>query len=97
MSLQTPIWCLVLAILLALIFLVPVGIVSAASGTTVGLNVITELLYGLIRPGKPVGNVFFKVRLDIAATSWAQDEVLTLRPSSFDSASGTWHSAKLWI
>lgn len=63
LSSQTPIWCLVLAILLALVFLVPVGIVSAASGTTVGLNVITELLYGLIRPGKPVGNVFFKVSL----------------------------------
>lgn len=60
---QTPIWCLVLAIALAVGFLVPIGIVSAISGTTVGLNVVTEFLIGVLRPGRPIGNIFFKVRL----------------------------------
>jgi hypothetical protein len=41
--LQTEIWALVLAIALAVIFLVPVGIITAVSNTTIGLNVLTEL------------------------------------------------------
>lgn len=41
--LQTPIWMLVLAIVVAGVFLAPIGIITAVSNTTIGLNVLTEL------------------------------------------------------
>jgi hypothetical protein len=41
--LQTEIWALVLAIAIAAFFLVPVGVITAVSNTTIGLNVLTEL------------------------------------------------------
>lgn len=45
---------------MALVFLIPIGIVSAVSGTTIGLNVLTELVHGFLQPGRPIGNVYFK-------------------------------------
>jgi hypothetical protein len=41
--LQTPVWMLLLAVLIAGIFLAPIGIITAVSNTTIGLNVLTEL------------------------------------------------------
>ncbi|KAK6906070.1 OPT family small oligopeptide transporter [Kwoniella mangroviensis CBS 8507] len=58
--LQMPIWALVLAMAIATIFLVPVGIVAAVSNTQIGLNVLTEFVAGVLMPGKPIGNVTFK-------------------------------------
>ncbi|WVQ81284.1 OPT family small oligopeptide transporter [Cryptococcus sp. DSM 104549] len=58
--LQMPIWALVLAMAIATVFLVPVGIIAAVSNTTVGLNVLTEFVAGILMPGKPIGNVTFK-------------------------------------
>ncbi|ORY28793.1 OPT oligopeptide transporter protein-domain-containing protein [Naematelia encephala] len=58
--LQMPIWALVLSVAIASIFLVPVGIITAVSNTTIGLNVLTEFVAGLLMPGKPIGNVTFK-------------------------------------
>nr|XP_018259221.1 OPT family small oligopeptide transporter [Kwoniella dejecticola CBS 10117]OBR81379.1 OPT family small oligopeptide transporter [Kwoniella dejecticola CBS 10117] len=58
--LQMPIWALVLAIAIATVFLVPVGIITAVSNTQIGLNVLTEFVAGVLMPGKPIGNVTFK-------------------------------------
>ncbi|WVF65518.1 OPT family small oligopeptide transporter [Kwoniella sp. CBS 6097] len=58
--LQMPIWALVLAMIIATVFLVPVGIIAAVSNTTIGLNVLTEFVAGVLMPGKPIGNVTFK-------------------------------------
>ncbi|WWD21237.1 OPT family small oligopeptide transporter [Kwoniella shandongensis] len=58
--LQMPIWALVLSMAIAAIFLVPVGIIAAVSNTTIGLNVLTEFVAGVLMPGKPIGNVTFK-------------------------------------
>ncbi|GAA5933561.1 OPT family oligopeptide transporter [Sporobolomyces koalae] len=59
-TLQLPVWGLVLAVMLAVMFLVPIGIISAITNTTIGLNVITEFVAGYIWPGKPLANVAFK-------------------------------------
>ncbi|BGP41555.1 hypothetical protein JCM10449v2_005546 [Rhodotorula kratochvilovae] len=59
--LQLPVWGLFLAILIAIAFLIPVGIIAAITNTTLGLNVITEFVAGWIWPGKPLANVAFKV------------------------------------
>ncbi|WWC98020.1 OPT family small oligopeptide transporter [Kwoniella sp. B9012] len=58
--LQMPIWALILAMAIATIFLVPVGIIAAVSNTQIGLNVLTEFVAGVLMPGKPIGNVTFK-------------------------------------
>ena len=46
--LQLPVYGLLLAVLLAIVFLVPVGLIKAISDTTIGLNVVTECV---CRPG----------------------------------------------
>lgn len=58
--LQLPVWGLLLAVSMSLIFLVPVGITKAVSDTSIGLNVITEFVAGVLMPGKPIANVCFK-------------------------------------
>ncbi|KAG0658686.1 hypothetical protein C6P46_005682 [Rhodotorula mucilaginosa] len=59
--LQLPVWGLFLALAIAIIFLVPIGIISAITNTTLGLNVVTEFVAGWIWPGKPLANITFKV------------------------------------
>ena len=61
--LQLPAWGLFLAIFIALIFLVPVGVISAVSETTIGLNIVTEFIAGFLIPGKPIANVVCGVLL----------------------------------
>ncbi|OCF40952.1 OPT family small oligopeptide transporter [Kwoniella heveanensis CBS 569] len=56
--LQMPIWALVLAMMIATVS--TVGIIAAVSNTTIGLNVLTEFVAGVLMPGKPIGNVTFK-------------------------------------
>ncbi|KAN0062580.1 hypothetical protein ACQY0O_005112 [Thecaphora frezii] len=60
-SLQLPVWALLVAIFMGPVFLVPVGILRAVSDTGVGLNVISELVIGYAMPGRPIGNVLFKI------------------------------------
>ncbi|KAI9596969.1 OPT oligopeptide transporter protein-domain-containing protein [Syncephalis fuscata] len=55
-----PWWGLLLAVGLAAIFLLPIGIITAISNQTPGLNIITEFVIGFIMPGKPIANVTFK-------------------------------------
>lgn len=59
--LQLPVWGLVLSVIMAVIFLVPVGVIAAVTNTTLGLNVITEFVAGFLFPGRPIANVVFKV------------------------------------
>jgi OPT family oligopeptide transporter len=58
--LQLPVWGLLLAVLISLLFLIPVGIIKAVSDTGIGLNVITEFVAGVLLPGRPIANVVFK-------------------------------------
>ncbi|KAJ2599275.1 hypothetical protein H4R99_003775 [Coemansia sp. RSA 1722] len=56
-----PWYWLLAAIGLAVVFLIPIGIVQAISNTQPGLNVITQLIIGYGRPGDQLANVAFKV------------------------------------
>ncbi|CAO1635180.1 unnamed protein product [Parajaminaea phylloscopi] len=58
--LQLPVWGLFMSVAIALVFLVPVGIIKAVSDTGVGLNVITEFIAGYVLPGRPIANVTIK-------------------------------------
>ncbi|KAI9597534.1 OPT oligopeptide transporter protein-domain-containing protein [Syncephalis fuscata] len=53
-------WALIFAVLLAAIFILPVGIVTAVTNIRPGLSIITEMVIGFILPGCAIDNVTFK-------------------------------------
>lgn len=57
---EMPVWALVVAILIAIVFLLPVAIIYARTNIAVGLNVVTEFIIGYMVPGKPLAMMFFK-------------------------------------
>ncbi|KAF4610329.1 hypothetical protein D9613_010456 [Agrocybe pediades] len=54
------VWALIIALLLALIYVIPIGMIQAVTNRQVGLNVITELIVGFMIPGKPNAMMIFK-------------------------------------
>ncbi|KAH0465734.1 hypothetical protein IEQ34_005837 [Dendrobium chrysotoxum] len=59
-QLQLPYWGVLLAAGLALVFTLPIGVITATTNQQPGLNVLTELIIGYIYPGRPLANVAFK-------------------------------------
>lgn len=57
---EMPIYSLFIALLIAYVFLFPVGIIAALTNIQVGLNVLTEFIIGYMVPGKPIAMMFFK-------------------------------------
>ncbi|CAJ0878046.1 21195_t:CDS:10 [Entrophospora sp. SA101] len=55
-----PWWGLLLAVALACVIVLPIGVIQAISNNQVGLNVISEMICGYIFPGRPIANVYFK-------------------------------------
>ncbi|GLT35738.1 hypothetical protein SLA2020_101650 [Shorea laevis] len=60
-QLQLPWWGVLLACLIAILFTLPIGIITAITNQTPGLNIITEYIIGYIYPGYPIANMCFKV------------------------------------
>lgn len=59
-ELGTPVWTVFFVIGLNLVFLIPMSYLYAISGTTEGLNVVTELIIGYALPGHPEALMFVK-------------------------------------
>lgn len=57
---EMPVWCLIVALIIAAVFLLPCGFIYAITNISVGLNVITEFIIGYMLPGKPIAMMFFK-------------------------------------
>ncbi|KAI9339920.1 OPT oligopeptide transporter protein-domain-containing protein [Obelidium mucronatum] len=55
-----PWWGVLIAIILALVSMIPIGIIQAISGQQIGLNVMSEFLIGLILPGRIAAVMAFK-------------------------------------
>ncbi|KAI8613254.1 OPT oligopeptide transporter protein-domain-containing protein [Chytriomyces sp. MP71] len=55
-----PWWGTILAMLLALVSIIPIGIIQAISGQQIGLNVMSEFLIGLLLPGRISAVMAFK-------------------------------------
>lgn len=55
-----PVWALVIALLIAFTYIVPVGMIQAITNQQMGLNVITELIIGYMVPGRPIAMMMFK-------------------------------------
>ncbi|CAL9779243.1 unnamed protein product [Musa acuminata subsp. burmannicoides] len=60
-QLQLPWWGVLLACFIAIFFTLPIGIITATTNQTPGLNIITEYIMGYLYPGRPVANMCFKV------------------------------------
>ncbi|KAI9307504.1 OPT family small oligopeptide transporter [Cunninghamella echinulata] len=57
---QLPWWGVIVAVLVSLVFSLPLNIIEAVTGRDIGLNVLAELIGGLLFPHKPVANMYFK-------------------------------------
>ncbi|KAK1273268.1 Oligopeptide transporter 7 [Acorus gramineus] len=60
-QLQLPWWGVLLACALAIIFTLPIGIITATTNQTPNLNVITEYIMGYMYPGHLVANMCFRM------------------------------------
>lgn len=47
-------WAFLLAVIISFFFALPIGIIQAVTSTQIGLNVLTEFIYGYIQPGRPL-------------------------------------------
>ncbi|KAJ4415989.1 hypothetical protein N0V82_007015 [Gnomoniopsis sp. IMI 355080] len=58
---QLPWWAFFVAIILAVVFMLPTTIILAISNLPLALNVLSPYLAGFMIPGKPIGVMIFKV------------------------------------
>jgi OPT family oligopeptide transporter len=71
-----PIWALLLAMLLPVIYILPSGFIFAMTGQGISLNIIAQIIPGTLLPGNPMANMVFKaysVQTLAEATSFVQD------------------------
>jgi hypothetical protein len=47
-------WAFLLAVVISFAFSLPIGIIQAITNQQIGLNVLTEFIYGYIQPGRPL-------------------------------------------
>jgi hypothetical protein len=47
-------WGFLLAVFISFSFSLPIGIIQAVTNNQIGLNVLTEFIYGYIQPGRPL-------------------------------------------
>lgn len=73
-------WAFLLAIAISFGFALPIGIIQAVTNTQIGLNVLTEFIYGYLQPGRPLALMMYvrpplqyscvlKNRLDLKLTA----------------------------
>ncbi|PFH59998.1 hypothetical protein XA68_11581 [Ophiocordyceps unilateralis] len=53
-------WAYLLAVSISYGFALPIGIIEAVTNNQIGLNVLTEFVYGYIQPGRPLALMIFK-------------------------------------
>lgn len=53
-------WAFFLAMAISFGFSLPIGIIQAITNTQIGLNVLTEFVFGYIQPGRPLALMIFK-------------------------------------
>ncbi|KAF8452254.1 OPT oligopeptide transporter [Boletus edulis BED1] len=57
---EFPVWGFVLSLVIAFVYIIPIGMIQAITNQQVGLNVITELIVGYAIPGRPLAMMLFK-------------------------------------
>ncbi|UZJ57504.1 hypothetical protein CBS101457_006824 [Exobasidium rhododendri] len=56
-----PVWGLLLAVAIPIVYILPSGFIYAMTGSVIGTNLIGELIAGYALPGNPIANQVFKV------------------------------------
>lgn len=77
---QTPVWTIFFALAINLVFLVPLTMLRAITGTTFGLNVLVELIIGYAIPGNGLALMYVKAlgyNIDGQAQNYISDQKLT--------------------
>ena len=59
-STHLPWWAYIVCILIAVVLFIPIGMVQAITNQQPGLNVITEMIFGYMLPGRPIAMMLFK-------------------------------------
>ncbi|KAK7052812.1 hypothetical protein VNI00_004131 [Paramarasmius palmivorus] len=73
---EVPVWALVLAVILPVIYILPSGFIYAMTGQGITLNILAQIIPGSLIPGNPLANMVFKsysVQTLTEATSFVQD------------------------
>ncbi|KAJ7689766.1 oligopeptide transporter [Mycena rosella] len=71
-----PVWALLLAIALPIVYILPSGFIYAMTGQEITLNLLAQIIPGSLLPGNPLANMIFKsysVQTLTEATSFIQD------------------------
>ncbi|KAH9949501.1 oligopeptide transporter [Amylocystis lapponica] len=55
-----PVWSLLLAVLLPVAYIVPSGFLFAMAGQGISMNLLAQIVPGMLLPGQPVANMMFK-------------------------------------
>lgn len=53
-------WAFLLSVAISFCFSLPIGIIQAITNNQIGLNVLTEFVFGYIQPGRPLALMIFK-------------------------------------
>lgn len=57
---ELPVYGIVVALLMAIFFIIPVGVLLAMTNMSLGLNVISEFIASYLVPGQPIAMMLFK-------------------------------------
>ncbi|KAI0795128.1 OPT oligopeptide transporter [Abortiporus biennis] len=71
-----PVWGLLLAIVIVVVFVIPSGYIFAMTNLTLSTNILAQIIPGVLLPGKPIANMFFKayvIQSLTEATNFVQD------------------------
>lgn len=58
-------WAFLLAVAISFGFSLPIGIIEAVTNNRIGLNVLTEFIYGYIQPGRPLALMMYVSSQDL--------------------------------
>lgn len=55
-----PWWAYIICILIGVVLYIPIGMIQAITNQQTGLNIVTEMIFGYMLPGRPVAMMLFK-------------------------------------
>ncbi|KAI9568837.1 OPT oligopeptide transporter protein-domain-containing protein [Boletus coccyginus] len=73
---SVPVWALLLSVFLPVLYVLPSGFIYAMTGQGISLNLLAQIIPGVLLPGNPIANMIFKaysVQTLLETTSFVQD------------------------
>ncbi|PCH33359.1 OPT oligopeptide transporter [Wolfiporia cocos MD-104 SS10] len=57
---EAPVWFLVLAVLIPIMYIIPSGYINSITGQIISINILAQIIPGVVLPGQPIPNMIFK-------------------------------------